>query len=124
MYANQLPNMYQFQAPNNYNQISQLIRVTGLDGAKAYQMNANSTIALFDNGSDVMYIKSTDGVGFPTIRTFKFEEVHNNVSVPVNEYVSKEEFEQFKKELKEYGKQSFSRNNKSTKQTEFDSNNE
>ena len=35
-----------------------LIRVNGIDGAKAYQMPANSTVALFDANEDVMYIKS------------------------------------------------------------------
>lgn len=89
MYQNQLPNMFQFQAPTNYPTINQLIRVTGIDGAKAYQMSANSTVALFDSGSDVMYIKSTDGACFPTIRTFKFEEVHNNEQVNATEYAEK-----------------------------------
>lgn len=109
------PNMYQFQQPMpNYNNNNQLIRVTGLDGAKAYQMSANSTAALFDSGSDVMYIKSTDGAGFPTIRTFRFEEVKTDV--PVNsEYVSKAEFEQFKKELIDNGKQLVSKSGKQTR---------
>ena len=35
-----------------------LIRVNGIDGAKAYQMPANSTVALFDNNEDIMYIKT------------------------------------------------------------------
>lgn len=51
---------------------TQLIRVTGLEGAKAYQMSANSVVPLFDANEDIMYIKSTDGAGFPTIRTFSF----------------------------------------------------
>ena len=43
-------------------QITQnLIRVNGIEGAKAYQMSANSTVALFDTNEDIMYIKSTDG---------------------------------------------------------------
>lgn len=108
------PNLYQYQQ-NFSPQGSQLIRVTGIDGAKAYQMTANSTVALFDSGSDVMYIKSTDGAGFPTIRTFKFEELHGNPD-QVAEYVSKEEFETFKKEMKEYAKQLVPKP-KSTKQT-------
>ena len=52
-----------------------LIRVTGIEGARAYQMAPNSTVALFDGGEDLMYIKSTDGAGFPTIRKFRFTEV-------------------------------------------------
>lgn len=106
------PNMYQFQQ-NFQPQGNQLIRVTGIEGARAYQMNANSTVALFDSGSDVMYIKSTDGAGFPTIRTFTFEEVRPATVPTVNDYVSRAEFEELKKELNEYGKQFISGSNES-----------
>ena len=51
-----------------------LVRVNGIDGAKAYQMQANSVVALFDANEDVMYIKATDGAGFPSIRVFTFTE--------------------------------------------------
>ena len=59
---------YQTQTP------IQLTKVSGLDGAKAYSMPANSSVALFDASEDLMYIKTTDGAGFPTIRTFSFTE--------------------------------------------------
>lgn len=87
-----------------------LTRVTGLEGAKAYQMPANSTVALFDNNDDLMYIKTTDGAGFPTIRTFAFNEVvANNNTVPENaDYVTRDEFNKLKEELLN-GKQSISR---------------
>lgn len=55
----------------------QLIRVTGMDGAKAYQMPPNSVVPLFDADNDVMYVKSTDGAGFPTIRAFAFQPIEN-----------------------------------------------
>ena len=87
-----------------------LIRVNGIDGAKAYQMNANSTVALFDANEDVLYIKNTDGAGFPSIRTFKFEEVNEiTKSEEKQDYISRKEFEEFKKELMNNGKQSISR---------------
>lgn len=57
----------------------QLIRVTGMEGAKAYQMGPNSCVPLFDSDNDIMYIKSTDGAGFPTVRALSFspmEDVH------------------------------------------------
>lgn len=41
----------------------QLIRVTGMEGAKAYQMPPNSVVPLFDADNDIMYVKSTDGAG-------------------------------------------------------------
>ena len=87
-----------------------LIRVNGIDGAKAYQMPANSTVALFDSNEDVMYVKSTDGAGFPSIRTFSFTEKVNVEGKSQDvEYISREEFEEFKKELMNNGKQSIQR---------------
>lgn len=76
----------------------QLIRVTGLDGAKAYQMRPNSAVALFDGAEDIFYLKSTDGAGFPTIRVFRFEEV-TATPAAATEYITKEEFEKFKEEI-------------------------
>ena len=91
-------------------QTQNLIRVNGIDGAKAYQMPANSTVALFDSNEDIMYVKSTDGAGFPSIRTFEFtEKVNVERKSPDVEYISREEFEEFKKELMNNGKQSISR---------------
>ena len=91
-------------------QIQNLIRVNGLDGAKAYQMPANSTVALFDNNEDILYIKNTDGAGFPSIRIFKFDEVTDSTkSEEKQDYISRKEFEEFKKELMNNGKQSISR---------------
>ena len=52
-----------------------LVRVTGIEGAKAYQMPPNSMMALFDANDDVFYFKTTDGGGFPTIKVFRFHEV-------------------------------------------------
>ena len=90
---------YSFQSYSN-----NLIRVTGLEGARAYQMQPNSTAALFDANEDLMYIKSTDGAGFPTIRTFRFEELRPE-KAPAENYISRQEFEEFKQEVLSYGKQ-------------------
>ena len=69
----------------------QLIRVTGMDGAKAYQMPPNSVVPLFDADNDIMYVKSTDGAGFPTIRAFAFQPVENPTP-QAQQYVTREEF--------------------------------
>ena len=94
---------------NNYNamqnqMVNNLIRVTGMDGAKAYQMQPNSTVALFDSSEDIMYIKSTDGAGFPTIRTFGFAPIEQPTNQD-NDFISRAEFEQFKQEVLDNGKQ-------------------
>ena len=62
---------YNFQP---YQQKQELIRVNGIEGAKNYPLSPGSTIALFDAESDIMYIKSMDAGGFPSIRTFSFME--------------------------------------------------
>lgn len=49
-YPNYSP-AYSFQSYSN-----NLIRVTGLEGARAYQMQPNSTAALFDANEDLMYV--------------------------------------------------------------------
>jgi hypothetical protein len=71
-----------------------LTRVTGMEGAKAYQMAPNSVVALFDGDNDVFYVKSTDGAGFPTIKAFTFAPLETS---PVqSEFVTREEFEELK----------------------------
>lgn len=96
------PNM---QNMPSYTSNSELIRVTGIDGAKAYQMNANSVVALFDSNEDIMYIKSTDGANFPTIKTFKFTPYEVSESTSNTDFISREEFENFKREVKGYAEQ-------------------
>lgn len=75
--------------------VDNLIRVTGLDGAKAYQLPPNSSIALFDANNDIMYIKTTDGAGFPSIRAFSFSpiEAAQNDHPSTNDFVQRSEFD-------------------------------
>ena len=90
------PRSYQMMQQNAYQPPqSGLIKVTGLEGAKAYQMPPNSMAALFDAGSDVFFFKSTDGAGFPTIKAFAFTplDMEKNNS---NDYVTRREFEELK----------------------------
>ena len=116
-YASLMPQQNQYYNPQMNNQqifpqeqTQNLIRVNGIDGAKTYQMPANSTVALFDCNEDIMYIKTTDGAGFPSIRTFNFVEITQNEKSSGNkDYISRQEFEEFKKELMNNGKQSISR---------------
>ena len=63
---------YNFQP---FQQKQELIRVNGIEGAKNYPLSPGSTVALFDAESDIMYIKTMDAGGFPSIRTFSFMEM-------------------------------------------------
>lgn len=106
MYPQQYPSFNNYQQPFNFqnanglnsNAGQQLIRVNGLDSAKAYPTQPNSTVALFDANEDIMYIKSTDASNYPSIRRFRFvEEIENHTTE--SQYVTKEEFELFKEQL-------------------------
>lgn len=83
---------------------TQLVKVTGLDGAKAFQMAPNSSVALFNESEDIFYVKTTDGAGFPTIRAFRFEP-YEEPTPKVEQYVTLDEFNKFKEEILN-GKQS------------------
>ena len=61
-----------------------------------------------------MYVKTTDGAGFPTIRTFKFEPIEDVPKVQ-DAYITREEFNELKQEVENYGKQFIQRTEKSTK---------
>ena len=93
-----MPQRQNFQMPQQPPQIMQppmnLTRVTGVDGAKAFQMPPNSVAALFDGGEDIFYIKSTDGAGFPTIKAFAFTPI--DAKPAQAEFVTRQEFEELK----------------------------
>ena len=112
-YGGQYMNPYQVQSNN-------LIRVNGIDGAKAYQIAPNSTVALFDANEDIMYIKSSDGAGFPTIRIFTFKEMipETPQTAPTGDYISRKEFEDFKTEVLNYGQQLIQQRQKGQQQSE------
>lgn len=73
-----------------------LIRVTGIDGAKAYQMGPNGAVPLFDSNDDVFFVKSTDGAGFPTIRAFRFYPIEDTPAQQSGDFVTRQEFEELK----------------------------
>lgn len=74
------------------------IHVTGLDGAKAYPMPPNSEVPLFDSTDDVLYIKTTDGAGFPTIRVCDVYERGTSDGDQV-EYVTRDELDRTYRDL-------------------------
>lgn len=94
----------QLQRLQNNSQPLSLVYVNGIAGANAYNIPPNSMVALFDQNSDIMYIKSSDGAGYSSVKAYTFTEMQNNQQ-PVGNYVTQEEFNQFKQEILN-GKQS------------------
>ena len=48
----------------------QVVKVNGEGGARAYQMSANSSALLLDESGQIVWLKITDGAGFPTITPY------------------------------------------------------
>ena len=72
--------------------------VQGIEGAKAYQMSANSNAIMLDSEIDGrFYIKTCDDVGMSKLRVFKFEEVTDFApqtnNVDLSQYVRKDELQ-------------------------------
>lgn len=81
------------QNPSNQ-PVNGLVSVTGIEGAKAYQLPPNSSMPLFDQNNDILYLKTTDSAGYPTIRTFSFKAVEQADQNPQPvDYVPRSEFD-------------------------------
>ena len=98
MYGNTPQNMPQNQAVQSVNTYAY---VNGLEGAKGFAMNPNQTILLMDSDSPMFYLKTSNAMGQSNLKAYKFEEVsldnptsNNNV-----DYVTKKDFEEFKKSM-------------------------
>lgn len=80
--------------------VNGLVSVTGIEGAKAYQLPPNSSMPLFDQNNDILYLKTTDSAGYPTIRTFSFKAVEQADQKPQPvDYVPRSEFDQLSEKV-------------------------
>ena len=99
-----------YNAPNlNSNaqaqQNNQITWVLGEAAAKAYPVGAGNSVLLMDSEDAIFYIKSTDQSGMPQpLRVFDYSERKSPNSEPKkaelqNEYVTRAEFDEFKKTI-------------------------
>ena len=72
-YPNQMFNPYgflqQYQTPQLPS--TQVTKVHGENGARAYTMGPNSSALLLDESQPIVWLKVTDGASFPTITPYK-----------------------------------------------------
>ena len=98
--------MYQPQQmtqPQAQQNASGLIWVQGEGAAKSYLVAPNSTVALFDNESQTIYIKSADASGMPSMRvldyTFREATPQNKNIGSSADFATKEEVSLLKDEI-------------------------
>lgn len=73
-YANQFSNLHSM----NQNQI---IKVNGRGGAEAYQMPPNSQTLLLDETQPLLWLKQTDGAGYPSLTAYDIKP-HEESQIP------------------------------------------
>ena len=92
-----LPSLNSYSMPTS-NQTN-IAKVNGLESVKACATVPQSKMVYFDANEDIFYIKETDINNYPTIRSYKFEEIKPKENLKTVEYVTIDEFNKFKEEL-------------------------
>jgi hypothetical protein len=112
-YNNGFPMQYQqylypqYQQPQIQNtpqsqQNTGIIWVQGEAGAKSYLVAPNSTVQLWDSESQVIYLKSADASGMPSMRILDYTiRDANTQRVQLNDYVTRSELNALKNEVAE-----------------------
>lgn len=84
-----------------------VIWVNGIEGAKGYIIQPNSTVVLMDSEQNCFYLKTTNEAGVPSIRIFEFKEKTQttptqneiNFDEKLKNYVPRAEFDEIKNTL-------------------------
>lgn len=66
--------------PTSQKPSNELIWVQGLEGAKGYLVAPNNTVVLWDTENPVIYVKSADASGIPSMRVLDFTERNTDAS--------------------------------------------
>lgn len=98
-------NPYNFNPPRQQPQQPQNVYafVSGIEGAKQYNIPANQSILLMDNAQPVCYLKQANALGQTSLKCFKLVEVNDtdiaSASQPSVEYATKADLESIIKRL-------------------------
>ncbi len=91
------------QTASNVNSGNNLIWVQGEAGAKSYLVAPNTTVPLWDSEQKVIYLKSADASGMPSIKyiDYTIRETNQpiNNTIKTEEYVTKNDLEALKEEV-------------------------
>lgn len=120
-YNNYYPQFYQTpQSQYMQQQNNGITWVQGENSAKSYPVAAGQSILLMDSESPVMYIKSTDQSGVPLpLRIFDYKERSQSTSNAHEQkidYISRNEFDAFRNEIRAELRQSKTNNVKKARE--------
>ena len=104
-------NSYQYYPMANYQQLmpqtpnyqNGIIWVQGEAGAKSYLVAPNTTVALWDSEDKVIYLKSSDASGMPSIKTLDYTIRENGSTtpnfVPNSDFITKDDISRIESRL-------------------------
>lgn len=77
-----------------------IIWVQGETGAKSYLVAPNNTVQLWDSENQIIYLKSADASGMPSMKILDYTIRDGNQPTQTVEYVTREEFSNFEERIK------------------------
>lgn len=80
-------------------QNTSVIWVQGEAAAKSYLVAPNNTVQLWDSESPVIYLKSADASGMPSMRIIDYT-IRDNTKTVSADYATKKDLEELRAELK------------------------
>lgn len=103
----QIPQMPQMPQMQQQPQTTGIIWVSGEAGARGYMVAPNTTVQLWDSDQQVIYLKSADASGMPSLKILDYTirdqspkntpmSVSNVAAVNPSDYVTKTEFDDLK----------------------------
>ena len=103
------PQQYQVVPQNSQTQNSSIIWVQGEAGAKSYMVAPNNTVQLWDSENQVIYLKSADASGMPSMKIldYKIREATPTAQQPQvmnvqnQDFVTRDELTEFEDQIRE-----------------------
>lgn len=74
---------------NPYLQRQEVIRVNGRNGAEALNLAPNSSVLLLDETASIVWLKVTDGAGYPSLTAYTITPYKEKESVDLNSLESR-----------------------------------
>ena len=89
-------NPYSSYQPQPQTQVNTYANVNGLEGARAFVVQPNTTMLLMDSNNPYIYIKSANAMGQASIQYFKItaiteDELRGNITPSTGDFVNRSE---------------------------------
>lgn len=79
---------YSMNMSRSYNRM-EAIKVNGEPGARAFNMPPNSSVLLLDESAPIVWLKTTDGAGYATLKPFTITPYEPAPAVDINDLMDR-----------------------------------